>query len=208
MLFSEIIMSKDSRRNVITGARCSRERVVKNVVTSADRAALEDHYSFIPSESTRSKNNTVTNEWQERMVTKYHDHLFKEFALADLSIPGRIGLRWRTREEVINGRGDRTCGNKRCPNNSDDTNSSLLVTLEVPFSYYERGEKKMELVKLKLCSSCKKDSFDDREKRKQKASTHSTGQRENEQQKKRGQKDKIPKREEGKEKKRRRKHIL
>jgi len=197
-------MSKDSRSNAITG--CCRERVVKNVVTTADRVALEDHYSFIPSEST-SKNNTLKNEWQERMVAKYHDHLFKEFALADLSIPGRIGLRWRTREEVINGRGDRTCGNKRCQNNSDDNNSSL-VTLEVPFSYYERGEKKIELVKLKLCSSCKKDSFDERDKIKQKTSTHSTGQRENEQHKKRGQKDKIPKREERKEKKRRRKHIL
>mmetsp|Transcript_25438 Transcript_25438/g.29394 ORF Transcript_25438/g.29394 Transcript_25438/m.29394 type:complete len:159 (-) Transcript_25438:1427-1903(-) len=157
MLFSEIIMSKDSRRNVITG--CCRERVVKNVVTSADRAALEDHYSFIPSESTRSKNNTVTNEWQERMVTKYHDHLFKEFALADLSIPGRIGLRWRTREEVINGRGDRTCGNKRCQNNSDDNNSSLVTLDGSIFVVRARDEKKIELVTLKLCSSCQKGQF-------------------------------------------------
>lgn len=182
---------------------------MKNVVSAADRVALEDHYSFIPSEST-SKNNTLKNEWQERMVTKYHDHLFKEFALADLSIPGRIGLRWRTREEVLNGRGERTCGSKRCRNNSDDNNS--LVTLEVPFSYYERGEKKVDLVKLKLCSTCKpsiykttkKGSFDEGNETKQKASAHSTGTRENERHEKKRPKNKISKRDKGKGKKRRR----
>ena len=87
------------------------------------------------------------------MVVKYHEHLFKEFALADLSVPGRIGLRWRTREEVLNGRGESTCGNKKCRKSHFPTDD--LVTLEVPFSYMERGEHKKELVKLKLCASCR-----------------------------------------------------
>ena len=144
-------------------------RKVKNVVSAADHAAMHEHYSFLPPETNATSNNysnhrpnsNINNinpssggsSWQERMVAKYHEQLFKEFVLADLSVPGRIGLRWRTRQEVLNGRGDRTCGNKRCRNRScvmDD-----LVTLEVPFSYDEHGERKKELVKLRLCSNCR-----------------------------------------------------
>lgn len=147
-------------------------RKIKNVVSAADHAAMHEHYSFLPPESnTKSKRRSnrdvdgdvdgnhckkwpITGEssWQERMVAKYHEHLFKEFALADLSVPGRIGLRWRTREEVLSGRGERTCGNKRCRNNRYDMDD--LVTLEVPFSYEEHGERKKELVKLRLCVNC------------------------------------------------------
>jgi len=125
--------------------------------------------------------NPSGSRWQERMVKRYHDHLYKEYALADLSVPGRIGLRWRTRDEVVSGRGDRTCGNKRCregsTNNTNTTNTisttttttangsdnngnnngngNNLVTLEVPFSYCEHGVHKKELVKLKLCLNCR-----------------------------------------------------
>jgi protein FRA10AC1 len=87
------------------------------------------------------------------MVAQYHQHLFREFALADLSVPGRIGLRWRTKEEVFSGRGERSCGNKRCRNNSDGADD--LATLEVPFSYEEHGERKKELVKLRVCKKCR-----------------------------------------------------
>jgi len=150
-------------------------RKIKNVVSAADHAAMHEHYSFLPPESnTKSKkrsNRHVDGDgevdgnnlekrtrpgesiWQERMVVKYHEHLFKEFALADLSVPGRIGLRWRTREEVLIGRGERTCGNKRCKNNCYDMDD--LVTFEVPFSYEEHGERKKELVKLRLCVNCR-----------------------------------------------------
>mmetsp|Transcript_35686 Transcript_35686/g.36164 ORF Transcript_35686/g.36164 Transcript_35686/m.36164 type:complete len:102 (+) Transcript_35686:67-372(+) len=68
------------------------------------------------------------------------------------------GLRWRTREEVFNGGGDRTCGNKRCRNNSHDNNSSL-VTLEVPFSYYERGVKKDRTRKTETMLKLQKGQF-------------------------------------------------
>lgn len=145
-------------------------RRTKNVVSDADYAAMREHYSFVPPEpdtaskehdnssvsidgddnKARSQHGAGVSSWQGRMVAKYHEHLFKEFALADLSVAGRIGLRWRTREEVIIGRGERTCGNKRCTSNIDD-----LVTLEVPFSYEEHGERKKELVKLRLCVKCR-----------------------------------------------------
>lgn len=137
---------------------------VKNVVSASDRAAVRKHYTFLPTErndrngdfehgSCRERTSSNDGSWQHRMVEKYHDHLFKEFALADLSVPGKIGLRWRTREEVLNGRGDRNCGNNRCKFNRDDDHS--LITLEVPFSYCELGERKKELVKVKLCRSCR-----------------------------------------------------
>jgi protein FRA10AC1 len=127
---------------------------LKNVVSEADHEILKEHYTFVPPEEAKA------TLWQERMVQRYHDGLYKEFALADLSRPGQIGLRWRTQQEVLDGRGERTCGNKRCPhqdqqrtNSDDDLNN--LSTLEVPFSYCEHGIAKKELVKLRLCQSCR-----------------------------------------------------
>mmetsp|Transcript_77821 Transcript_77821/g.225848 ORF Transcript_77821/g.225848 Transcript_77821/m.225848 type:complete len:179 (-) Transcript_77821:1047-1583(-) len=115
----------------------------KNVVSQADRATLEEHYEFVPSSTKK------VETWQERMSQRYMDGLYKEFALADLSRPGQLGLRWRTRQEVMTGRGEQSCGNKRC------TASHQLVTLEVPFSYSEKGVAKKELVKLRLCPECR-----------------------------------------------------
>uniref|UniRef100_A0A7R9ZUN6 Protein FRA10AC1 n=1 Tax=Pseudo-nitzschia arenysensis TaxID=697910 RepID=A0A7R9ZUN6_9STRA len=149
-------------------------RRMKNVVSAADHATMKEHYSFLPPESgsvdkgsgtdestdktsqdgsQSAHKSSSSNSWQERMVSKYHQHLFKEFALADLSIPGRIGLRWRTRQEVVNGRGERSCGIKKCQYPNHDRNT--LVTLEVPFSYREHGKAKKELVKLRLCTNCR-----------------------------------------------------
>lgn len=137
----------------------------KNVVSAADRAVLEERYEFVPSQQqppqgpttstsnvtnppTTTRSTTTTTTWQDRMVQRYQEGLYREYALADLSRPGKLGLRWRTRPEVINGRGERSCGNKRC------LVSSNLVTLEVPFSYVEGGVAKKELVKLNLCPTC------------------------------------------------------
>lgn len=127
-----------------TGNRMSENvrRGLKNIVSSVDHALLEDQYEFIPSDK-------KPTSWQDRMVQRYHDGLYKEFALADVSRPGKLGLRWRTKQEVIQGRGEKTCGNKKCKFSRD------LITLEVPFSYTEGGVPKKELVKLRLCSQCK-----------------------------------------------------
>ena len=124
-------------------------RTVKNVVSAADHAALEEAYTFIP-----ENNNSKESTWKDRMVQRYHNGLYKEYALADLSAsrPGQVGLRWRTKDEVVNGRGELSCGNKRCENT---TTSDELITLEVPFAYKEGGIIKKELVKLKLCPACK-----------------------------------------------------
>lgn len=120
----------------------SESKELKNVVSLADRKALEEGYTFVPSEK-------KPTSWQERMILRYHDGLYKEYALADLSRAPLLGLRWRTRQEVVDGRGERSCGNKRCHNTSN------LSTLEVPFKYVEGKVTKKELVKLRLCPSCK-----------------------------------------------------
>lgn len=148
------------------------------MITAADRAALVDHYEFVPTEES-------TTTWQERMVQKYHQHLYKEYVLADFTRKSELGLRWRTETEVKQGRGSMTCGNKHCPAQPSismdpreeqaardtllqSTHRTAVVKdtllkvphgclqrdFEVPFTYYERNEYKQELVKLRLCLRC------------------------------------------------------
>lgn len=123
---------------------------LKNIVSEADREILRQKYEFVQSSSTQSEKgeSKKTSDWQDRMVQRYNDNLYKEFALADISRPGQLGLRWRTQQEVIGGRGETSCGNKRCLNSED------LSTLEVPFAYKETGILKKELVKIRLCPIC------------------------------------------------------
>ena len=61
---------------------------------------------------------------------------------------GQIGLRWRVRNEVITGKGQITCGSISCTSKID------LHSYEVPFQYIENNETKLELVKVRLCSTC------------------------------------------------------
>ncbi len=88
--------------------------------------------------------------WERRLAKKYYDKLFKEYAIADLSRyeDGAIGLRWRTEREVVSGKGQFSCGAKRCEQFND------LESYEVDFSYREAGEKKQALVKLRVCKAC------------------------------------------------------
>jgi len=125
-----------SNRNSTKDGKCN----IKNLPTVADYNELRKAYKFVmPSlpknledESTPSSDGKM--RWQERMARHYHAHLFKSFAIADLSqlslsntsisnVPSnenikskrRIGLRWRTGREVREGIGQFTCGNKHCP---------------------------------------------------------------------------------------------
>lgn len=54
----------------------------------------------------------------------------------------KIGLRWRTEKELIDGKGQFSCGNKRCTEKND------LKSWEVNFGYVEHKIKKNALVKL------------------------------------------------------------
>lgn len=146
------------------------QRTSSNVVTSTDYEELKKHYKFVLPESATNEGSS----WQDRMVENYHSHLYKEFAIVDLSVPGRIGLRFRTKAEVVSGKGFQTCANKHCPSyqhpeeyskearnrhlaNQQEESSGVgegLCDYEVPFQYVEENESKMELVKLRLCRKC------------------------------------------------------
>ncbi|KAG2188685.1 hypothetical protein INT44_003824 [Umbelopsis vinacea] len=88
--------------------------------------------------------------WEQRIAKRYYDKLFKEYAICELKRykEGKIAMRWRTENEVIVGKGQFECGSTRC------NNAENLKSWEVNFAYMEDGEKKNELVKLRLCPPC------------------------------------------------------
>ncbi|GAM22864.1 hypothetical protein SAMD00019534_060390 [Acytostelium subglobosum LB1] len=81
------------------------------------------------------------------------DGLFKEYAIIDLSRyrTGEIGLRWRTELEVVSGKGQKTCANRKCL-----VSNTQLKSYEVPFNYTEHNHDKSALVKVVLCYECSK----------------------------------------------------
>ncbi|XP_052193279.1 uncharacterized protein LOC127801849 isoform X2 [Diospyros lotus] len=110
-----------------------------------DQDTLREGYRFI-----RTEEDDMNPSWEQKLVKRYYDKLFKEYCIADMSQykSGKIGLRWRTEKEVISGKGQFVCGNKHC-NEKDG-----LSSYEVNFSYFEAGENKQALVKLVTCERC------------------------------------------------------
>ncbi|XP_031273800.1 protein FRA10AC1 isoform X2 [Pistacia vera] len=110
-----------------------------------DQDTLREGYRFI-----RSEEDDKDSSWEQRLVKRYYDKLFKEYCIADMTHykSGKIGLRWRTEKEVMSGKGQFVCGNKHC----DEKDG--LASYEVNFSYVEAGESKQALVKLVICERC------------------------------------------------------
>ncbi|XP_077595829.1 protein FRA10AC1 [Stigmatopora nigra] len=88
--------------------------------------------------------------WEKELAKKYYDKLFKEYCISDLSRykENKFGFRWRMESEVVSGKGQFQCGNKRCENQEG------LKSWEVNFAYVEQGDKRNALVKLRLCPEC------------------------------------------------------
>ncbi|KAL8555398.1 hypothetical protein ACS0TY_003273 [Phlomoides rotata] len=110
-----------------------------------DQDTIREGYRFIMTEE-----DEMNPSWEQRLVKRYYDKLFKEYCIADMSHykTGKIGLRWRTEKEVISGKGQFSCGNKHCDQKEG------LSSYEVNFSYFEAGENKQALVKLVACERC------------------------------------------------------
>jgi len=88
--------------------------------------------------------------WAQKLAKRYYDKLFKEYCIADLSRykENKVAMRWRVEKEVMDGKGQFICGDKRCNERRN------LTSWEVNFAYMEGGEKKNALVKLRLCPEC------------------------------------------------------
>ncbi|XP_074308429.1 uncharacterized protein LOC141643256 [Silene latifolia] len=110
-----------------------------------DQDTLREGYRFI-----RTEEDEMDTSWEQRLVKRYYDKLFKEYCIADMSKykTGKIGLRWRIEKEVMSGKGQFICGNKHCDEREG------LASFEVNFSYFEAGEHKQALVKLVVCEGC------------------------------------------------------
>lgn len=121
--------------------------------SAADLELLRREFKFIRDEDEDAA--CGETDWRVRMSVRYYRKLFREYALADLSRyqEGKLGLRWRTEMEVVAGKGQFSCGNKRCDA------SDGLHSYEVLFAYVERGEKKRCLVKLRVCPDCARKLF-------------------------------------------------
>ncbi|CAG0913407.1 unnamed protein product [Notodromas monacha] len=117
--------------------------------TSNDRTpfdALVEHHRFV----WKASDSEIS--WEGRLAKRYYDMLFREYAICDLSQykTGNVAMRWQTEKEVQTGKGQFICGSRKCHE------SAGLRTWEVPFRYQEQGEKRTELVKLRLCAACSK----------------------------------------------------
>ncbi|GAA5811909.1 hypothetical protein MFLAVUS_005356 [Mucor flavus] len=109
-----------------------------------ERDILNENHKFI------REGNEHNSTWEQRVAKKYYDKLFKEYAICELKFykQGKIALRWRVEKEVVSGKGQFTCGSTRCESTDG------LKSWEVNFGYMEDGEKKNELVKVRLCLDC------------------------------------------------------
>merc|ERR1712025_500507 len=92
----------------------------------------------------------VDDSWEVQLAKRYYDKLFKEYCIIDLSRykENKFGMRWRIEKEVVTGKGQFVCANKKCDERKH------LRTWEVNFGYIEAGVRKNALVKCRLCFEC------------------------------------------------------
>ena len=84
------------------------------------------------------------------LFRKYYDSLYKDTAIIEFGDyrRGQIGVRWRSKAEVLAGKGSSECANAKC------SEKSRLSVYEVNFKYREAGETKSTLVKVRTCMLC------------------------------------------------------
>ncbi|CAD7943566.1 unnamed protein product [Amoebophrya sp. A25] len=126
-------------------------------VPQSDLAALRQAHRFLRDDEGSEDNEDDEDDPRdlfhanaERLAKKYYDKLYREYVLADLRgyKENKIGFRWRTEQEVLSGKGQFVCGNKRCDRKLH------LQSYEVNFVYVEQNKQKQALVKIRLCTEC------------------------------------------------------
>jgi len=109
-----------------------------------DIDVIKEHHRFLWEES------EVDDSWEVQLAKRYYDKLYKEYCIIDLSRykENKFGMRWRIEKEVVTGKGQFVCANKKCDERKH------LRTWEVNFGYVEAGVRKNALVKCRLCFEC------------------------------------------------------
>ncbi|CAD2109744.1 conserved protein, unknown function [Plasmodium vinckei] len=104
-----------------------------------DYDILKKKYKFI---------HDVSNE-KNSLLQNYYSSICNKYVICDLSKykEGKIGLRWRTEEEIVKGKGHIICSSKKCDNTD-------LNTYEFLFQYVEEGIEKKTNVKVRACMDC------------------------------------------------------
>ena len=139
-----------------------------------------DGYGDGSSESGNRRRPKNLDKRTKQIVEQYNESLYREYVIAQFAPSSnsastsntnhsaqkeparRMGLRWRTSEEVISGKGESICGVQGCMNTNTNTNISIdtptmnktLSLFELNFAYIENGKKKNALVKLVCCQTC------------------------------------------------------
>jgi protein FRA10AC1 len=132
-----------------------------------DIDVVKENHKFLWEDGDGDEQNPKSLSWEQRIAKKYWDKLFKEYAITDLTYykskllcrkntfnvsrrENRIAFRWRIEKEVIDGKGQFICAQKKTCSETEG-----LRTWEVPFGYAEDDKKKMALVKVRLCAECR-----------------------------------------------------
>ena len=107
---------------------------VKLAETRTDADVLREQHRFIRDVAS----DAASLSWEVRLACKYYSKLVKEYTICELSHyeTARVGLRWRTEAEVISGKGQFICAQRRCLSQCE------LATYELPFNYNEAGQSK------------------------------------------------------------------
>lgn len=173
----------------------------QNIIPGSDLQALRNNHQFIRDDDRDAEK--YHSNWEVRMARKFYDKLYREYACINLSRykEAKFGLRWRTENEVISGKGQHSCASTAC----EFFDETKLTTFELPFVYKEEGEDKNELVKVKLCPSCQpKLMYKKNKKAEEKSISQATSDFEDGKKKKEKDDNKGPEEKEGR--KRRKKH--
>ncbi|XP_039969633.1 protein FRA10AC1 homolog [Bactrocera neohumeralis] len=139
-------MSLQERHNYILKKFIISDKSFEGKKNSYDIHIIKEHHRFLWDDNELSDGN---NSWEVCMARRYYNKLFKEYCIADLTLhkENKVALRWRTRDEVVLGKGQFQCGSRKCEQREN------LSSWEVNFAYHEQGENKNALVKLRLCAN-------------------------------------------------------
>lgn len=151
------LQGKEEEVVVETQGKPKKEKMTENSSnnTTISKEALRAEHRFVRTEDEEEEAACAGGgevAAARRAAVAAERALYKEYAVADLRAVragGRgLGLRWRTRAEVLAGKGTAVCAALDC------AGTHGLRSYEVDFRYNEAGVARRALVKVRLCRAC------------------------------------------------------